>query len=560
MVRMAGRRAIMNIFQAEGVEYIFGNPGTTELGFIDILRDFPNIRYILALHEGVALGMAHMYANASGKTGVVNLHVAPGLGNALGMLYNAAVGKMPLVVTAGQQDTRILVREPLLSYDLVAMARPLCKWAVELRHTSDIPVVLPRAFKVAQDPPRGPVFISLPHNVLDDEADLALPAPQQVFRRMRPDPEGLAAAADLLAAARKPAIICGDGVAASQAQAALVRLAEALGAPVWGSLIPGAVNFPMSHELYRGQLTGEYAAIQRALGEADVVLAVGAGLFPEVFYSPGAPLPDGCRLIQIDDGAWEIGKNLPASVGLLADPRLALEELLEAVTSRQRVEAGEQAGQRREALALLKRQENERLERRQQEKWDGVPISPARLMAELRLCLPEGAVIYNESITAAADVMRTLPLDRPGSYFGNHGGGIGQGLPGALGVKLALPDRPVIAIVGDGSAMYTIQSFWTAAHHSISVVYLILSNRSYRILKFNLNRYRRLLGLSPESDYPHMDLAAPPLDFVRLAEGMGLKGRRVTEPSELGPALQEALGLGGPYVLEVVTEGRGPGE
>lgn len=560
MVRMAGRRAIMDIFQAEGVEYIFGNPGTTELGFIDILRDFKSIRYILALQEGVALGMAHMYANASGKTGVVNLHVAPGLGNALGMLYNAAVGKMPLVVTAGQQDTRILAREPLLSYDLVAMAKPLCKWAVELRHTSEIPIILPRAFKVAQDPPRGPVFISLPGNVLDDEADLTLPTPQRVFRRMRPDPEGLAAAADLLAAASEPAIICGDGVAASQAQAALVLLAEALGAPVWGSLIPGAVNFPMSHEQYRGQLTGEYPAIQRALGEADVVLAVGAGLFTEVFYSPGTPLPEGCRLIQIDNGSWEIGKNLPASVGLLSDPKLALEELLEAVASRQSPEAGEQAKRRREALAQIKRQENKRLEKRLQEKWDSVPISPARLMAELKACLPQDAVIYNESITAAADVVRALDLDRPGSYFGNHGGGIGQGLPGALGVSLALPDRPVIAIVGDGSAMYTIQSFWTAAHHHIPVIYLILSNRSYRILKFNLNRYRRQLGLSPESDYPHMDLDAPPLDFARLAEGMGVNGRQVTEPSELGPALREALGHGGPYVLEVVTEGRGPGE
>ena len=214
MALMSGRQAIMEIFQAEGVQYIFGNPGTTELGFVDILQDYPQLQYIMCLHEGVAMGAAHMYANASGKTGVVNLHVAPGLGNALGMLYNATMGKMPLVVTAGQQDSRMLVREPLLSYDLVAMAQPLVKWAVQLQHVEEIPVIIPRAFKVAQDAPRGPVFIALPSNVIDQQADLHLPGPSTAYRRNRPDPAGIAAAAALLALARHPVIICGDGVAA----------------------------------------------------------------------------------------------------------------------------------------------------------------------------------------------------------------------------------------------------------------------------------------------------------------------------------------------------------
>jgi benzoylformate decarboxylase len=204
MAIMSGRQAIMEIFQAEGVQYIFGNPGTTELGLVDILQDYPQLQYIMCLHEGVAMGAAHMYANAAGKTGVVNLHVAPGLGNALGMLYNATMGKMPLVVTAGQQDSRMLVREPLLAYDLVSMAKPLVKWAVQLQHVEEIPVIVPRAFKVAQDAPRGPVFIALPSNVIDQQADLRLPGPSTAYRRNRPDPEGIAAAAALLAQAQVP--------------------------------------------------------------------------------------------------------------------------------------------------------------------------------------------------------------------------------------------------------------------------------------------------------------------------------------------------------------------
>lgn len=560
MGMMSGRRAIMEIFRAEGVQYIFGNPGTTELGFVDMLQDYPQLQYIMCLHEGVALGAAHMYANASGNTGVVNLHVAPGLGNALGMLYNAAVGKMPLVVTAGQQDTRMLVREPILAYDLVAMAKPLVKWSIQIQHVEDIPVIMPRAFKVAQDAPRGPVFVALPGNVIDQEADLTLPDPSQAYRRNRPDPAGLVAACALLAQAQRPVIICGDGVAASQAQAELVQVAEQLGAQVWNTVLVGALSFPTTHPQYRGELPGEASAIRRTLGEADVVLAVGAELFDEVFHTEEVPLPEGCALIQVDNSAWSLGKNIVPTLSVLADPKLALQELSEVLVPSLSVAAQQQAVLRRTAMATQKQQERARQEQRARERWDAVPIAPARLMAALRDCLPTNAVVYNEAITATADVMRTLRLEAPGSLFGNHGGGIGQGLPGALGVKLAHPERPVVALVGDGSSMYTVQSFWTAAHHNIPVVYIILSNRSYRILKMNMNRYRRSLAIPAGRPYPHMDLTQPGLDFVEIAHGMGVAGRRVTQPEELEAAVREALALGRPYVLEVVTEGAVPAQ
>ncbi|MBW2085509.1 MAG: thiamine pyrophosphate-binding protein, partial [Deltaproteobacteria bacterium] len=279
-------------------------------------------------------------------------------------------------------------------------------------------------------------------------------------------------------------------------------------------------------------------------------------LFDESFYAKDSPLPQGCVLIQLDNSSWEIGKNIPAAVGLLADPKPGLQELLAAVTSSMDEPARKSAAERRAAMTAQKQQELKRQEKRARDKWGNMPISPPRFMAELRDCLPGDAVIYNETITASADLMRTLLPEKPGSYFGNHGGGIGQGLPGALGVKLACPERPVVALIGDGSAMYTVQSFWTAAHHHIPVLYIILNNQTYRILKYNLNRYRQARRQEPRPNYPFMDLTDPPLDFVEIARGMGIEGKSVTRPEDVKPAVKEALSLDKPYVLEVRTEGR----
>jgi len=363
----------------------------------------------------------------------------------------------------------------------------------------------------------------------------------------------------LLIKADLPAIICGDGVASSQAQEEIVKMAELVGAQVWSTMFTGSLNFPTAHPQYRGDLPAEYRAIRLMLGETDLILAVGANLFEEVFYAPDSPLPEGCELIHLDNSLWEIGKNLPTKIGLLADPKLALQELLTVVESKMEQATKKRVEERRILMASQKKEELERQKNRAQEKWDSSPISTARLMADLNEYLPDDVVIYSESITASADLMRTLQPDKPGSLFGNHGGGIGQGLPGALGVKLANPDRPVIAIIGDGSAMYTVQSFWTAAHHNIAVVYIIISNQSYRILKYNMNRYRRTLKIAPKGQpYPFMDLTDPPLDFVEIAHGMGLDGKLITKPDGIKPALREALSLDMPYILEVRTEGGVP--
>jgi len=556
MAVITGRKAILDIFSAEGIDFIFGNPGTTEFPIIETMADYPQMRYIMALQEGVALGIAHGYANASGKTGVVNLHVAPGLGNAIGALHNASVGKIPLLVTAGQQDTRMVVREPCLSGDLVEMVKPLVKWSVQIQHPEEIPVIIPRALKTAQDSPRGPVFVSLPIDVLEGESDFAPYKAPDLYRRTRPDAEGAAAAVSLLASAKSPVIICGDRVYASGAEEELVKLAEMLGAQVWNVMFSGSLNFPFDHPQYLGTLPGEHGVIRSRLAKADVVLAVGANIFDEIFITPDNPIPDSCTFIHLDSASREIGKNITPAIGLLADPKLALVEIIEGLNQKMDESSRKSAVERKNILAEEKKREWETQKKRLSTGRDQVPISVARLMADLKEAMPVDTIIYNESITASVDLFRTMQPSDPKGFFANHGGGIGQGLPAAIGVKLAHPDRPLVSVVGDGSAMYTIQSFWSAAHHNIPVVYIINSNRTYRVLKYNMNRHRRTYQLPvPEKPFPHMDLNDPPIDFVQLAKAMGVDGAVAKHPDEIKPALEKAFSSGKPFVLEVLTEG-----
>ncbi len=553
--RYKGKQVAMDTFLAEGVEYIFGNPGTTELPLIDSLIDYPAIRYILALHEAVATIAADAYAQLSGKVGVVNLHVGPGLGNALGALYNAWEGGTPLVVTAGQQDTRMRLREPLLGHDLVAMAAPLTKWSVEVGTADELAQVLNRAFKVAREEPTGPVFVSLPMNVMEQDTTHGPMAPARLFPRSAPDPEGVREAASLLLGARRPVILCGDKVAMTGAVDALVRLAEALGASVYNEVLPARVNFPTGHPHYRDRGAGDQALLRQLIGDADAVLMVGGQFFEEVWYVDTSPFPEEAALIQIDPSPRNLARNYSVHCGLAADPRLALHALHAEVGARADDAFRQAAAGRREALGALKEQEQERQRARLESTWERQPMSTARLMAELKEALPAGVAIAGEPITAGADLTRTLAFDGPADYLAARGGGIGQGLPSALGVKLACPERPVLAVSGDGSSLYTVQALWTAAHHRLAVVFIILNNRVYRILKLNMNRYRSEAGLGGERPYPHMDLGDPDMDYVSLAAGFGVQARAVRAPEEVGPAVREAFASGQPYLLDVLVDG-----
>src|SRR5687768_13305472 len=276
-----GRQVFTETPRAHGVEYIFGNPGTTEMPILDSLLEYPDLRYIMTLQESIAVGAAHYYAQASGKTGVVSLHVAPGLGNGLGMLYNAYEANSPMLVTAGQQDRRMRLREPLLGHDLVAMAAPVVKWSVEVQSADEMAPILHRALKIAHDPPEGPVFVALPIDVLEQDTTAGPLAASPLYRRATPDAEGIERAATLIGSSRRPAIVVGDGIARSGAQDELVALAELLGAPVYYEGLYHQVDFPTDHPNCSLRLPFDHAAIRATLGEADVVLLAGGSFFEE---------------------------------------------------------------------------------------------------------------------------------------------------------------------------------------------------------------------------------------------------------------------------------------
>jgi benzoylformate decarboxylase len=551
-----GRQVFMETLIQHGIRHIFGNPGTTEMPIMNSLIDYPEIDYVLHLHEGVAVGVAHYYAQASGITGVVNVHVGPGLGNCLGMLYNAYEANTPMLITAGQQDSRMRLREPLLGHDLVAMAEPLTKWSVEVSSADEMAPILRRALKIANEPPEGPVFVSLPIDVMEQETEIGPVGPSTLSLATRPDPAGVDAAAAVLLGSARPAIIVGDAVARGGAQGDLVALAEGIGAPVFSEGLCHHLNFPSDHGNSRLRVAFEHGGIRQVLGSSDAVLLIGGSFFEEVWFDDVSPFPDGARVIQIEPSTDKLSHNFAVDVGLLCNLSAGLSALSDAVASG--ADEAYLAGvtQRNAELAAGKKDELAAQAQRASEQWDAKPISPARLMAEVRDAAPEGLVVVNEAITASADLSRTLLFREGGDYYGTRGGGIGQALPGAVGAKIAHPDRPVVGISGDGSSLYSIQALWTAAYHDLPLVWIILHNRTYRILKFNMDIYLKRFGLPADRPYPHMDLTQPDIDFVEVAKGFGVAAESVTDPGEIRPALERAFTAGRPYLIDVVLEGR----
>jgi benzoylformate decarboxylase len=549
MAEMSGKHALAELLHQEGVEYIFGNPGTTELPLMDVLAQRDDLHYILSLHEAVALAMSAGYAEASGKIGVSNFHVAPGLGNALGLIYTAYMGRSPLLVTAGQQDRRMQLEEPLLWGDLVQMARPYTKWSHEIPRPEDLPQAVRRAIKVALTPPTGPVFLSLPMDVLEASVDFDLAPGPRLDLRPGPLPELLAQAAEVLCTARNPTIIVGDRVSKSGALAEAVELAETLGARVYAEPQANSVAFPGEHPLFAGVLPGLSQGIRRALEPADVLLVIGLNLFQPFLYAAKGPLPDHKTIVQIDSDPWEVGKNYPVTVGVLSDPQAALAQLTPLLRQRLTGTQKDAARQRLEAERESRLQERRSLETRTAEDDAKEPMSALVLMREIAHALPADAVVVNESVTAGGTLRAWLKLKDEKSFFQAKGGGLGFGLPAVVGVKLALPQRPVVGLLGEGSAMYAIQGLWTAAHYDLPVVFVICNNAQYRILKSGLLAFRS--EPAKQGKFVGMDLVQPEIDFVGLATSLGVTAERVSKPQEVGPALKQALSRHGPSLIDI---------
>jgi benzoylformate decarboxylase len=546
---MSGKRAFLDLLKQEGVEVMFGNPGTTELPLMDAFATENELRYMLGLQEATVMAMADGYAQASGKLGVVNLHVAPGLGNAMGMLYDAQKAGTPILVTAGQHEQSFNTTEPILWADLPTIARPLVKWAAEVHRLEDLPRLVHRAVKTALAPPTGPVFLSLPGDILRADADIDLLAPTRVAPRLRGDRDAVEAAAKILANAESPLIMAGDAVAQSRAHAELVELAELLGAPVYTEFVPNTASFPSSHPLFRGSMVRLAPEVRKILDQHDVLFSVGGDLFTLSLPSPIDPMPRDITLIHLDVDAWELGKNYAPAVAILADPKGALPDITAAVREHMTSGARARARERLAATSKAIAAEREALKARARALAGASPVQPLALLHGVAETLPEDAIVVEEAISSAPGIRQLIRSNDPQSYFGLRGGGIGWGLPATMGVKVALPERPVVGLIGDGSAMYTCQGLWTAAHYQIDAVFVILNNTSYRILKQRLHAMR---GLAEQADsYVGMELIDPKIDFVGLARSLGIKAERARTVHDTTDLLKSALNGGGAMLIDV---------
>lgn len=549
---MLGRDFILTALKEYGVEYLFGNPGTTELPLIDGLVNYPEIEFILSLHEDICVGMAAGYAMATGKPGVVNLHVAPGLGHGLGNIYNAFRAGVPLIVTAGQQDTRLAAQEPALWGEMTAMIKDYTKWSWEVKNAQELPVVIQRAFKVALTEPMGPVFLSLPSDVLWQEVD-AKPLPlTTIAPNIRGDLEAVKQAASLIRQAKNPVFFVGDRIASTGGLDEMVALAEIVGAPVYSEPQSSYLCFPKSHPQYVGRLAPNGPLIAKILADADVVLFVGvSNQAPILFYDKPLVQPD-TKVIAIDSGEWELGKNIPTDVAILANPKIAVQEIAEIIEQEATEEDRARFANIKQKTEEKKQKRKERTLKELEETRGQIPLSPAEVIYELNELLPENALIVDESITSEKYTNNYLEIDRPGSVIGLKGGGLGYGMPAALGAQLGRPNERVINIIGDGTSLYYIQSLWNAAKYNLPVIFVIMNNQSYMILKGGI------LSINGESAkhnvFPGMDLNEPAVNFVQIAEGFGIEALRIEKPEQIKPAFEKAFKERKPILLDVLID------
>jgi benzoylformate decarboxylase len=519
------REATFDLFREHGMTTMFGNPGSTEL---PMLADFPgDFRYVLGLQEAVVVGMADGFAQASGKTTVVNLHTAPGVGNAMGAIFNAQANHSPLLITAGQQArAQITLQANLTNRDATRMPHPLVKWSYEPPRAEDVPLALAHGTHLAGLAPRGPVFVSLPMDdwyAEVDEADAQAAIERQVTGRAVADPEAVRALAERLDAAQNPVLVAGPDVDTAGAWDLAVALAERQRLPVWASPATGGVRlgFPENHPNFRGVLPPAIGPVGQTLEGHDLILVVGSSVFPYYPHIPGPLLPEGARLVAITSDPDE-AVRAPMGDAIVADVALTLAALLEQVSESSRPAPEPNPGP--------------------QEIPAEDPLNSSTVHSALAEAMPEDAIVVLESPSSTLALRNQLRISRPGSYYFSAGGGLGFGLAASVGVQLAQPDRPVVCVLGEGSAQYAITAFWSAVAYKAPVTFLVLQNSEYAILKWFAEVEQ--VNAAPGLDLPKLDVAA-------VAEGYGVKAHRARDRDEVAGALSTALASSQPELVEV---------
>ena len=542
MTRRA-RDVLIDILRDEGITHVFGNPGSTEMPLMDALVDAPDITYVLGLQEATAVGMADGWALASGRAAFVNLHAMGGLGNAMGVLVASKASETPLVVTAGQQDTRHLMTEPWLSGDLVALAAPVAKWAKELRRADDVGPALRRAFGLARTPPCGPVFLSLPMDILDQDVNHPTP-PASAPPRLGPSPDA-ARLADKLAVLDpdRVVVLLGDDLPAA-ASTGLVAFAEAGGFPVWGTQLTSRTAFPSHHPCWAGVLKPDFADMRAHLKSAQAIVLVGGRAFVAYPYREAEPVPEGVAVMHIADNPEAFGREHAADMALLGD----ISQTLAAVAQR----LAELVDKKKVAARLAARGARRR-EAREATRMDilaesaTTPLSADAAVLAALDALPEDAIIANDSAATFGRV-QDLMTTEPGRYFFARGGVLGCSMPAAVGAALAT-EGWVVSFVGDGGAMYSPQALWSAAHYKARTIFVVFNNRRYGVLQ----NVAKSLGYAnaKAGRFVGMDVADPAIDFQALAASMGVPAERADDRHAVGAAINRALKRDGPSLIEI---------
>ncbi len=545
-----GAQLLLEILESEDVEYIFGNPGTTELPLIDALLGTPAIRYILSLQEASVVAMADGYAQAAHKPGFINLHTAGGLGHGMGNLLNASVSQTPLVVTAGQQDSRHTITDPLLFGDLVTIAGPAVKWAHEVAHADQLPILVRRAFNDAKAAPTGPVFLSLPMDVMEEMSSVGIGAPSIIDRRAIAG--SLDRLADLLGriAPGRLLIIAGDEVHSSQAATEVAELAEILGAPVFCSSWPSHIPFPTNHPLWSGKMPHNGAEIATLLGDFDAVFALGGKSLITVLYTEGSAVPPGCMVYQMTADVRDLGRTYHTELSVVGDIRDSL-RLLNPMLRRKVQATAAARSALIDAAREAQRERRRMLEDQARFEWSAPVITPLVAAHEAMRAIGPKTHIVDEAVATSEHLRTFLNSPSPRQYSFTRGGALGWGMPAAVGASLGLGRAPVVSLAGDGAALYSPQVLWTAAHEQLPVTFVIMNNREYNILK-NFMRSRRDYAAARSNRFIAMDLADPALDFLSLAGSMGVPARRIEKAGEIAGAIEAGLATGKPNLIEIV--------
>lgn len=544
---MTGADALLDALALQGVERIFGNPGSTELPLIDALAAPGRPRFVLGLTEAAVTGMADGYAQVGGRLGVVLVHVQPGMANALAGVLNAARARVPMLVIVGQQVSAMLPGAPFLGGDVIGMARPLSRFAAEVTDPADLGPLLHQAVRAALGPPAGPAVLSVPLDVQAGMATALAPLPRTALGMTPPDPMALDAAATLLGAARKPILLAGDGVAGSGAGEALSALAERLGAPVMGE--PFGARLPMhtGDPAWRGPMPRFAAAIRQVLTGYDVVVALGMPVFRLFGWSPGSCMPNGAVLIHADVDPDEIGRLHIPDVGLVADPTDVIMGLLDrlgpsndvARSRREQVVAATAAEVERERCALSA------AVRDVQPATGG--ITGAVLCRAIAGAVTHDDLVVDEGLTATRDLRVALGPRAPGTWLGHRGSALGWGLPAAVGARIANPGRRVLCIQGDGALMFGVHALWTSAAEDAPVALVVADNSGYEILRAGM---QGLTGRE-RGPWPGLQIVSPSIDMLSLGRAFGASAERVDEPRALPDALDDLMrrSKDGPAVL-----------